>query len=305
MRVAKQYGRAMSFLMANLAIMFAVEATAAEEQLICCGQAEVFVLAVGEKLEQPSTKLWTWKAEDSAEIPAELRAAFRTTDECKPYGERLLITSSSGGVALLRRANKSCLFYTRVKNAHSACLLPNEQVAVASSFGGDELLIFGLNQSGAEIAPVARMKLLGAHGTVWDAELKRLWALGSEELLLVKLTESDENFTLQVEQRYPLPTDGGHDLSPARDSQHLFVTTEHGVYQFDKQDRKFAPFEPLQNLPDVKSLDEHPRSGRIVYHQADIEQRTWWSDRLRFLDPAVSWQLPREKLYKIRWDVER
>jgi hypothetical protein len=165
----------------------------AAERVICCGGSEVFVLAVEQEAEEGKSapaKLWTWQAADSPEIPEAMRAQFRTTDECKSYGDRLLITSSSGGVALIQRRDKKCLFYTSAKNAHSACLLPGDRLAVASSYGGDELLIF----SHAEVTtatPLARLKLVGAHGVVWDEKRSRLWALGGEELHLVEIRTAE------------------------------------------------------------------------------------------------------------------
>lgn len=275
----------------------------AAEQLICCGAEEVFIIAVTRDTPTLQDRLWRWQASDSAEIPAELRKQFRTTDECKPYGETILITSSSGGVALIRRSDKKCLFHTSAKNAHSACLLPQDRVAVASSTGGDELLVFSLAKSGGDVPPLARLKLKGAHGALYDPSRQRIWVLGTDELLLVELTEQSGVLQLQVEKRFELPSSGGHDLSPGQDSRYLFVTTEAEVYQFDTREQKFVVFAPLAKTADVKSIAQHPKTGRIVYHQADITNKTWWSDRIRMLGPDQQIVLPKERLYKVRWDV--
>jgi hypothetical protein len=63
-----------------------------------------------------------------------------------------------------RRKNKKIHFFTKVRNAHSACLLPGGKVAVASSFGGDEVKIFGREKSGENIEPLMKVPLYGAHG---------------------------------------------------------------------------------------------------------------------------------------------
>ena len=169
----------------------------AEDQLICCGRDEVFILQIQQDSSVASKPVWTWKAEDSPEIPETARKSFATTDECKPVGDSILITSSSGGVALIRRSDKSCQFYTLAKNAHSACLLPNKRVAVASSFGGDELLIYNLEkpQDGPS-QPVTKIPLKGAHGALWDKKMNRLWALGSDELLLIDIREQIKKLNL-------------------------------------------------------------------------------------------------------------
>lgn len=277
----------------------------ADEQLICCGGPEVFILSATGEITAAEDRSWRWTAADSPEIPAEMRGQFRTTDECKPYDDRLLITSSSGGVALVRRKDKRCLFHTSVKNAHSACLLPKERIAVASSTGGDELLIYSLARSGEKIAPLARLTLLGAHGTVWDRKRERLWVLGTRELLLVEVQETDDKLALLVNDRWELPTVGGHDLSPARDARYLYVTSNSAVYRFDTEAKRFQPFEPLAKAIAVKSIDEHPATGEIVFHQADHEQKVWWSDTIRRLQPAGTMHLQGERLYKVRWDVKR
>ena len=131
----------------------------AGEQLIVCGGPEVFIIPADAERVADKDRLWRWRAADSPEIPEEMHTQFRTTDECKPVGESILITASSGGVALVRRKDKKCLFHASAKNAHSACLLPKDRVAVASSHGGDEVLLFALDRSGADLAPPRRRPL--------------------------------------------------------------------------------------------------------------------------------------------------
>ena len=99
--------------------------------LICCGAQEVFIIGS----EKDNARKWTWRASDSPSIPKKAHAWFRTTDECKPVGKCILITSSSGGVALIRREDKACLFLAHARNAHSACLLPGDRVNVMVAFG--------------------------------------------------------------------------------------------------------------------------------------------------------------------------
>ena len=267
--------------------------------LICCGWDEVFII----RSVNDTTRKWTWRASDSTAIPTEAHPWFQTTDECKPLGKFILITSSSGGVALVRRDDRHCSFYTYARNAHSACLLPDERIAVASSTGGDELLVFDLNHSGAEVEPLARMVLKGAHGAHWDSRRARLWALGSEELLLVQVKGTIAVTTLEVNRRWNLPTDSGHDLFPCRDPRFLFVTSGTHVYRFDTETGRFALDDALGETPRVKSVDQHAGTGSLVYHQATVEH--WWSDTIRFAGSERTIALPGERLYKVRWDVPR
>lgn len=275
----------------------------ASERLIVCGGSEVFIVPADAERVAEKDRVWRWRAEDSPEIPAEMHPQFRTTDECKPVGESILITASSGGVALVRRKDKKCLFFTTAKNAHSACLVPKERLAVASSHSGDEVLLFALNRPGKDVAPLARMKFDGAHGVLWDVDRNRLWALGTKELLLIELRGKDEGIELIVDKKWALPTAGGHDLAPAKDQRFLLVTTNTRVYRFDTKEGQFELLPKLAKQPSVKSIDQHPQTGMIVYHQGT--EKTWWSDTIRFLEPERKLTLPDERLYKVRWDVNR
>ena len=175
-----------------------------ESDLVLCGMNRVFILdgASGKQT-------WEWTAESSPVVPIENRKAFATTDECKVYQDLILITSSSGGVALVERKTKKSRFFTTVRNAHSACLLPGQLIAVAASFGGDEVRIFNQTKSGAKVIPKMIVPLYGAHGVEWDGKRKCLWALGTKELLKISIARDKAT----VQNRFELPASGGHDLS--------------------------------------------------------------------------------------------
>lgn len=273
------------------------------ERLVCCGAAEVFVIDVAD----PQAKLWSWTASDSASIAEDFWPKFRSTDDCKPYADGLmLITSSSRGVALIQRDTKRCLFLAEVPNAHSACLLPDRQIAVAASTSGDEIQFFNYDDASRPAAvavgsPIQRIPLLGAHGTVWDATRKRLWALGTDELLQLQRGGAGQTADAwSVVARLQLPSSGGHDLSPAHDGSHLFVTTNTQVLRFNMDAHSFEIAEGFGNQRKVKSVDVHPRTKRIVFQQALPTE--WWSHTVHFVD-ASPVTLGDERLYKIRWDV--
>lgn len=283
-------------------LAWVIAPTVAEERIIVCGAEEVFILPAW--IEQPTVedRIWRWTAADSPEIPLSLHSRFRSTDECKPFGPYILITSSSDGVAMVRREDKRAVFYTTARNAHSACLLPGERVAVAASFGGDELLVFDWNRSGADVEPLARLPLPGGHGVWWDATRSRLWALATHELLKVELIGAPKETRLHVEARFELPTPGGHDLSVSRGAGSLLVSSDTHVYRCDPDTGRFTAYALLADAPRVKSVHEHPTLPTTVYHQAT--ETTWWSDRIRFLDPDGTMHLPTQRIYKVRWDAD-
>ena len=271
-------------------------------RVLCCGGAEVFLIDPS----RPSVKQWTWTADASPSIPEAFRTKFRSTDDCKPYKEdQILITSSSGGVAIIERPSRKCLFLADSRNAHSACLLPDNGIAVASSYGGDQLEFYDRNDKRRPAQPVQTIPLKGAHGTVWDARRGYLWALGGDELLKLMKLKTDKHASAarrwSVVSRLKLPTPGGHDLSPLHGDSHLFVTTNTQVLLFNRESERFTAHKEFGDHLKIKSVDQHPTTGRIVFHKAS--KAHWSSDTIRFVkgDPL---RLPGERLYKIRWDYQ-
>ncbi|MGB7324481.1 MAG: DUF6528 family protein [Rubripirellula sp.] len=293
-----------TFVVCFLACLFATATLATKSfadnthDLICCGGDEVFVIAI----DDPTFKKWSWRSEQSPSIPKDLGKRFRSTDDCKPYeGGLVLITSSSGVVALIDRPSKACRFLAESRNAHSACLLPGRQIAVASSFGGDQIQFFDRDDVQQPATEVQSLALLGAHGLVWDTQRDCLWALGEKELLvLVADANAKSAVRWSVRSRTPLPSNGGHDLSPQHDAKHLYVTTDTQVLIFECDKLSFTVAEGFGDQAKVKSVDRHATSNRIVFHQATSEN--WWSDTIRFAD-AKPIQLGDQRLYKIRWDM--
>lgn len=262
--------------------------------LIVCGMKKVFVIPG----EQGGENLWEWTADSSPGIPESMRSAFATTDECKPYWGCLLITSSSGGVALIERNTKKCLFFTKVRNAHSACLLPGDLVAVASSFGGDQVEIFDLGKPGAEVEPEMNLPLYGAHGVEWDWRRECLWALGTKVLLKIEL----KNGNAEVIEEFELPTSGGHDLTWWSASE-LALSVDRHCYLFSVKEKNFRPLQPLLNELKVKSIHRNRKTGKLVWHRGTKE--TWWSDTIRFDQLGRDRILEGQKIYKVRWDEPR
>ncbi|OYW11972.1 MAG: hypothetical protein B7X34_02375, partial [Acidobacteriia bacterium 12-62-4] len=163
-----------------LALFLAANAQAAE--LLVCGWDEVMILDLAKDAENPPV-VWRWSAAQAAELPDAYKTKFRTTDDCKAVaGNRILITASSDGVALVDRATKRTTFYGQCANAHSAELLPGERIAVACSVrekGGNRLAIFDAKTPEKELFST---ELYSGHGVVWDEGRKTLWALSGKEL---------------------------------------------------------------------------------------------------------------------------
>jgi hypothetical protein len=272
-----------------------------ETELIVCGWDEVFILALGEGPAPVHRKVWSWRAADSPEIPADMQALFRTTDDCKPVdgGRRILISSSGGAVALVDRESRRAPFFARVTNAHSVEMLPGGRIAAAASVStagtGNRLVMFDAT-TGKELASD---ELRSAHGVLWDDARGVLWALGGDALRAYRIGEADGRASLERTFEIALPDRGGHDLAPIPGTSRLFVSTERRCFYFDRDRRQLLPHDVLGDRENIKSYSVHPRTGRIVYIQA--EGANWWAEHLHFQRPDGTLRLPGGHLYKARW----
>ena len=270
---------------------------AGETELIVCGWDEVFILALGGGAAPSHRKVWSWRAADSPEIPADMHALFRTTDDCKPVdgGRRVLISSSGGAVALVDRETRRASFHARVTNAHSIEMLPGGRIAAAASVStagtGNRLAIFDA-ATGKELASD---ELRSAHGAVWDEARGVLWALGGDVLRAYTVGPARLDRTFEI----ALPDEGGHDLVAIPGGSRLFLSTVRRCFSFDRDRRQLSPHDVLGERANIKSYNVHPRTGRVVYIQAEGEN--WWAEHLHFLRPDGTLRLPAEHLYKARW----
>lgn len=267
------------------------------QELLVCGDAEVFILNIT-RSSQPPEKLFSWKATDGDDMPPEFRGLFRTTDECKPLpGGRILVTASSDGVAVVERESGRTPFWARVPDAHSAELLPGNKLVVASSTHkeGNRLVLFDL---AVPAKPLSSVALNSAHGVVWDETRQRLWALGYTELVSYRLVEGTPP-RLEAAETFPLPDPGGHDLYAHEGARLLGLTTGKSALLFDRDKKKFSPHFGIPWAENVKSISIHPKTKQVVYVQAELP--AWWSSKLKFLRPANEVELPGERLYKARW----
>jgi Family of unknown function (DUF6528) len=271
-----------------------------EAELIVCGWDEVFILALGDGPTPAHRMVWSWRVADSPEIPADMHALFRTTDDCKPVdgGRRILISSSGGAVALIDRETRRASFSARVTNAHSLEMLPGGRIAAAASVSkdgdGDRLVIFDA-ANGKELA---RDELRSGHGVIWDDARNVLWALGGDVLRAYTVgpgggTRLDRTFEIA------LPDAGGHDLVAIPGSPRLFLSTLRRCFYFDRDRRQLSAHDTLGDHANIKSYNIHPRTGRVVYIQA--ERPNWWAEHLHFQLPDGTLRLPGEHLYKARW----
>ncbi|MEA1996346.1 MAG: DUF6528 family protein [Gemmatimonadota bacterium] len=283
-----------------------LQAGESADELILCGWDEVFILkSVGGDWRKPE-KVWSWQAEDRNELPDSVKPRFGTTDECKPVdgGKEILITSSGGAVALVRRENGRVLFWGLADNAHSAELLPEGRIAVAASHKeggrGDRLIIYDIASGGAR--ELISAELPWGHGVVWDEDRMLLWALADRDIRVYRLKDWSSGYPfLERIGLIELPERGGHDLYPVPGTPFLSVSTLTHCWLFDRDTRRIKPHPDLADKVHVKSICVNPVTGQSAWIEA--ERPNWWAGKVLFCNPADTLELPGERLYKARWNA--
>jgi len=239
--------------------------------------------------------LWTWRPAEAPDLTPEQKTLFPPTEmnECKPAvyrGERVILVSAwPTGFAVLRLSDRKALFVAEApRNVHSSEVLPDDNLVAVSSGGGDAVRVYSTTTGETRDYP-----LPGGHGVVWDAQRRRLWALGDKVLQRYSYNGTRDHPELTLEAAIGLPQAG--DLYPRAGRDELLVTTGDTVWVFDPDRQAFLPFAPLaQEKGNVKSVGECSPGGRIAY--------TLWDESVRLLNPEGKLLFPDARLYKARWN---
>jgi len=283
------------------ALLFGASSHAAA--LLACGSDAVRKYEVdGDR----STATWSWSARTDGNMPEAYKSGlFDKIDECKPVldASAVLVTASTGGVALVDLQTGHATFWAQVAMAHSAEMLPGHRIAVAASLApqGNRIEIYDANLPGRMLYAT---ELYSGHGVVWDERRSQLYALGHEAIRAYKLADWDSRTPrLALVTSWPLPGKAnGHDLASLPDGRGLVLSTHDGVWQFDPDTGVYAPYAPLADLRDIKAVSIEAHTGRIAFQQP--EER-WWSHRIRLLAPEGVIDVPDMRLYKVRWLPDR
>ncbi|MDR0582070.1 MAG: WD40 repeat domain-containing protein [Prevotellaceae bacterium] len=274
--------------------------------LITCGQDQLYILDAQTSNGQELNIVWRWKLADAAsQLPTAYMNYMKTLDDCKSVDDntKLLMTSSTGGgVLLLERSTKKCLFYAHAPQAHSADLLPNGKIVVALSTTeqGNSIEVYDINKP-EEV--LFRDELHGAHGAVWMAARNRFYALGSSVLREYSLKNWGSNTPeLILEKEWSVPLGNGHDLSAVNSNTFLVSSNSSAsfagkVYLFEIDTGKFTLFEPEILSGDIKSVNYIQETGWLVYTQAE---ENYWTENIYMINPTKKLTIPGYRMYKVR-----
>ncbi|MDD4591536.1 MAG: DUF6528 family protein [Parabacteroides sp.] len=268
-------------------------------ELMLCGNNKVWIIDKDKSLNQKTKIIWQWENTDVYDqTPARYQKHLSTIAECKyvDNGTKILLAASSGGVILIERKTKKCLFYAYAPAAHSADLLPSNKIAVALSEHkeGNSIEIYDINRSEQVLF---KDSLFSGHGSVWMENRDRYYALGYDELREYSLVDWNTEFPkLKLERAWTIPGESGHDLVPISDNE-LLLTENLGVHKFNIDEEKFEIFTPLHNIKGVKSANYNKESGEIIYTKSEI---SWWTHNIYIKNPDKRIIIPDIDIYKVR-----
>lgn len=167
-----------------------------------CGDTKVLLVDYnGSKGDIPNV-IWSWDSKTLTDIPKEYYAKLKTVDDCKSYGNEVLISASSGAIVIVGMKDKKTHFYADVPLAHSVEMLPGGLLAAAASthIKGNRVFLFDTRKGNT---PIYSDTLYSAHGLVWNNKQKSLFALGYIVLREYKLNDAGNGLILKNEWKIP------------------------------------------------------------------------------------------------------
>ena len=270
-------------------------------QILCSNQAtrDVLVMDVDGDWSKPESILWKWNPEGDPNIPADRLKRFNHIDETKVVngGKQILVTSSTGGMALVDVATKQSVFTGYPGGStHSADLLPDGTIITASSTG-NFLMVFTRKDGEKTAHKTFKLTFADAHGVVWDKLLGLVWAVGKEAVICCRYNFDVENPQLTIVESFPLKPNPywGHDLI-LLEKEHKLLMTGRNMLEFDTMTGQYKLFLKRKS---VKSISIHPETGEQL---VQIPKENYWNDTVTLLNGDRKWTLPgNAKIYKARW----
>ncbi len=251
--------------------------------------------------------VWEWEPLTGG-IPSAKRNLFKNPSECKPVlnNEYVLMTASGGAVALIRFADKKVMCYAECGiNPHSAEILPDGNIVTAESKQG-EINLFAVDMEKGTMVKKSTKKIGNAHNLVWDAKRQCIYTTGTinnagksvTALFSFKYNGDKENPALTNQKRiFTFENEkGGHDLFPVYgETDKLWLTAEHGVYQFDMSAAQLAAT-TIYEVADVKAVGKDAQGNDYLLKPTE----SWWAPCV--VDGAGNeyFNLANSKIYKFR-----
>lgn len=266
------------------------------DAIIVCGDSKVLIVEFPEQGDTIPYIVWSWDAQLANDLPFEYRTRkFNSIDDCKSTnnGEQLMISSSSGAIAVVNIEDKKVIFIADVPNAHSIEMIPGNKIIAAASTApeGNRLMLFDINQPPNLLDTDS---LYSAHGVVWDNRRNVLFALGYDVLREYKV---DHNNKLVMNDEWKIPGISGHDLSISQDGDNLFITERTGAWIFNIENHSFSKIEQFPDAENIKSINQNI-NYQYVY---TVAEESWWTYQVKFFNSSGYLSFPNLRVYKARF----
>ena len=220
-------------------------------------------------------------------------------------GYYMVVTDSRGLAAIVPYPSGDERKWAQVVggNPHSAELLPDGNIAVAASTGG-WVRVYTSSQ-GPNSSKYVEFRLKGAHGVLWDPKYNLLWAVGDDHLVGLEVLGTPDAPVLNKVVEKPLPSRGGHDLSPVYgDEDRLWVTTASTVHQYDKARgvwvNDYFGSDLLLRRANVKGVGDLPTGQVVAVWPKAGSLYTWTTDTVHLFFPDEVRRLDGSAIYKAR-----
>lgn len=241
--------------------------------------------------------VWEWSpVKDRPKVAAIAGWFGNPSDLRHRKGGKMLVICSGGAFAKIdiRTCKADYAGICPSANPHSIEELPDGRIATASSDGGSVMIIdpreFPFDWKKQRKRKV--LELEQAHGVVWDAARKSLWAIGSTDI--VELEYLSGEMGVKVKSRHDFVTAGcgkwGHDLLLGEDGN-VYFTTHDTISSFLPETRQFKV---LDRVRLVKSIS-FGKEGQIRC----IARTRWWTDTINIGDKRIV--RPGTRFYKARY----
>lgn len=164
-------------------------------------------------------------------------------------------------------------------NLHAAEILPNGNVALAAS-DGNWIRVYSASQ-GPNNANFVQYDLNAAHAALWDPTYNLLWVTGQDPVtaahILTALEISGTAAAPALKEvtayRSVLPSAWGHDVAPYYgDVNRLWISTNGGVYVYNKTSKTFVVAPGGSNRTFVKAVGNTGANGLLVQTRADANK---------------------------------
>lgn len=246
--------------------------------------------------------VWEWSPASSNVAAADVKWFVNMSDAKPVYNNQyILANASTGGIALIRIADKKTVFYAYAGNGnvHSAEVLPDGNLVIAASTGAYLMLMRMDTTSLPYTGYTKKVTVTDAHNVVWDKKRQVLWTASQNKLYAFTYNFNCAAPDLTLKDSVTLPASGCHDLFPVYGKDSLWLSTSSKVWAINLQTKTVTE---QSSLARIKSISSGPNESypAILLQSIDNDQ-LWYNDKVIDFKSNTVLQLTGLKAYKGRW----